>query len=429
MYVLLIAFLTFSSLLFAVSPDSLIVSTGNDWYTLGLGNNLDDGLSFGGQVQVTEKNLQLNVATWAITDKIENLRRYDQFRADVSYALHASYQGFLISAKPGIGFLAAGNFGFATMQNSYHTIIGRDRILLDYESPSLLVYPMIGATGTFSRKTGMIETGTKGTYDHAIGWETSLSATCFVSLGSVLTIEAGYLSVTNRYTDWETHNKLSKGYTGPILAYRFDGGLFQTDWIFHEEGQTSYGTFGIDVMQIFAPKTYKETDFTFSSGFLYDVFGQQNRLFSFSSHGVVFEIKHMNGPMFNALDQQDKRITIASYMAGYRKEFSDTGFIRPYWTLLAGIQRYNLNENYKDTKLEALRPTLGLESGLLIAPEGTWVAGDNSYRFNLALSLQYVFKTEEIRSIDADFAPHAGNWIVMAGFVLEINHDLQGPVA
>lgn len=424
MHFLLIAFLTFSCPLFAFSPDSLIASTGNDWYTLGLGNNLDDGLSFGGQVQVTEKTLQLNVALWAITDKIENQSRYDQLTADVSYGLASSYRGFLFSARPKLGCIAAGNFGLGTMQNVFHTWIGRDRLFLAYETPSLLVYPTFGSEFAVSGQLGNFETGVKGDYDRAIGWETSLSATFFVSLGSVLTVEAGYLSVTNQFTDWETHNKLSEGYTGPILAYRFDGGLFQTDWIFHEAGETSYGTLGIDVMQFFVPKTYKETDFTFGSGFLYDTFGQQNRLFSLSTHDFVFEIKHKNGPMFNALDQQDKRITIASYMAGYRKEFIDTGFIRPYWTLLAGIQRYNLNENYRDTKLEALRPTLGLESGLLIAPAGTWVTGSDSYRLNLAVSLQYVFKTEAIQAMDADFAPHAENWIVMAGFVLEINHDL-----
>ncbi|AEV28743.1 hypothetical protein SpiGrapes_0917 [Sphaerochaeta pleomorpha str. Grapes] len=423
-YFLLITFLSFSNLLFAFSPDSLIVGTGNDWYTLGLGVNLDDGLSFGGQLQATEKNLQLNAAIWAITDKVENLKRYDLGKADISYALHSSYQGFLVSAKPKLGFLAVGNFGLATIQNTFHTWIGRDRLFLDYETPYSLLYATIGSDFTLSRRLGIIETGVKGTYDKVIGWETNRSATFFISLGSVLTIQAGYLSVVNQFTGWETHNKLSESYTGPILAYRFDGGLFQTDWIYHGSGQTSYGTLGLDVMQFFAPKTYKETDFTFSSGFLYDTLGQQNRLFSLSFHGVVFEIKHMNGPMFNAFDQQDKRITIASYMVGYSRECTDTGFVRPYGKFLAGIQRYNLNENYTDTKIEELRPTLGIESGLLIAPEGTWVTGNNSYRLNLVLSLQYVFKTEAIQAIDADFAAHAENWILMAGFALEIDHDL-----
>jgi hypothetical protein len=421
---LLIILLSAISQLYSFSPDSLILGTGNDWYTLGLGNNLDDGLSYGSQLQATEGNFQLDAAIWGLTDKIVDQKRYDLVKSALSYTFVTDKQGFSFSVKPQLGFLSVGNFGLATIQNTVHRLIARDELNLAYESNSQLSFCAIGADLSVSRQLGVFETGIKGSYDNAIGWETNLAGAFFVDIGSVLTIQAGYLSVFNQFTDWETHNKLSASYTGPVFSYRFDGGLFQTDWIYHQTGQTSYGTFGLDVMQFWAPKTYENTDFTFSSGFLYDVFGQQNRLFSLTYHNIVFEIKHKNGPMFNALDQQDKRMTIASYLAGYTWEFTDTGFVRPYGKVLAGLERYNLNYNYTETQIEELRPTIGIESGLVIAPEGTWVTGNDSYQLNLALSLQYVFNTEAIQAVDSDFAAHAKPWLFMAGFVLEINHDI-----
>jgi hypothetical protein len=411
--------------LFADSLDSLVLETGNDWYTLGLGNNLDDQVSYGGNLLLTQGNLGLEVALYGITDKIENQKRYDLLEASLSYALATTFQGFQVSAIPTVGITVSGNLGSQTVQNLIHTWLSRDLLTLTYEDDTQLYSPALGTSISIAYPFKVFDLGLEASYDLSIGWEQSAYAGAFVGIGDVLQGHLGYLWVDPLETDWDTHTLLSTNYTGLTLSYSFDGGLFQTSWVYHATGKTSYGSFGLDIMQFFAPKVYEHTDFTFSSGFLYDLQGQQNRLFSLTYKHIVFEIKHKNGPLFNLMEEQDTRMTIASWMGGYSKEFTDSGFVRPYGKFLVGLERYNLNYNYTESVIEELRPTVGIESGVILFPEGLLVTGSDTYRLKLSFSLQYIFGTEEIQAVDSDFAPHVTPWLFMAGIAFDIGHDLQ----
>jgi hypothetical protein len=412
-------------MLFSASLDSLVLETGNDWYTLGLGNNLDDQVSFGSDLRLTQDNLELDVALYGITDKIENQKRYDLLEASLFYDFSTTFKGLEVSVIPTVGITVSGNLGFQAVQNLIHTLLSRDLLSLTYEDDTQLYFPALGAAVSVAYPYGFFDLGLEASYDISIGWEQAAYAGAFVRIGDVLQWRAGYLWVDPLDTDWDTHTLISTSYTGPTLSYSFDGGLFQTSWVYHDTGKTSYGSFGLDVMQFFAPKVYEHSDFTFSAGFLYDLQHQQNRLLSLTYKHFVFEIKHKNGPLFNLMEEQETRMTIASWMGGYSKEFTDSGFVRPYGKFLVGLERYNLNYNYTESVIEELRPTVGIESGVILFPEGLLVTGSDTYRLKLSFSLQYIFGTEEIQAVDSDFAPHVTPWLFMAGIAFDIGHDLQ----
>jgi hypothetical protein len=412
-------------MLFSASLDSLVLGTGNDWYTLGLGNNLDDQLSYGSNLSLTQDNLRIDVSLTGITDKIENQKRYDLLEASFVYDFSTTFKGFRFSAIPEAGFTVSGNLGSQDVQNLIHTWLSRNLLFLTYEDNSQLFFPSLGAAVSIAYPYGVFDFGLETSYNLTMGWEKAAYTGGFVDIGGVLLGQAGYLWVDPLATDWDTHKLITTSYTGLTLSYSFDGGLFQTSWVYHGTGKTSYGSFGLDIMQLFAPKVYEQSDFTFSTGFLYDLQHQQNRLFSLTYRNFVFEIKHKNGPLFNLMEEQDTRMTVASWMAGYSKEFASSGFIRPYGKFLAGIERYNLNYNYTESVIEELRPTLGIETGVILFPEGLLVTGSDTYRLRLSLSLQYVFNTEEIQAVDENFAPHATPWLFMVGLAFDIGHDLQ----
>ncbi|NBK23792.1 MAG: hypothetical protein EOM68_17400, partial [Spirochaetia bacterium] len=106
---------------------SLSLGTGNDWYTMGLGYNQDDGLSFGAEVQLSlDSGLSIQLDALAYTDRIISQRRFDVMTASVSYpfTFHTTMLETVIS--PAVGLTITGNLGFQDIQNSYHDLIGRD---------------------------------------------------------------------------------------------------------------------------------------------------------------------------------------------------------------------------------------------------------------------------------------------------------------
>jgi hypothetical protein len=410
--------------LVATPVDRLSFAIGNDWYTMGLGNNLDDRLSYGSQFGLSIDNFDLDFSIGGITDKIENGRRYDLAQLALSYSTVMPVGKLFVSATPQVGIVVAGNLGSQAIQNAVHRFLDLDELFLVYESDSLLWAPQLGFSTSIYGKQGQGSAGIDLSWSTAFGWETDLYAGLFLDLGSVLWIGGGYSFVANGSDDWITHDMVSDSYTGMTLSYRYDGGIFQTDWIYHATEGISYGSFGVDIADFWAPKTYRETDFTFSSGFLRGMLGHRNRLFSLEYRSFVMVTMHKNGPLANLPDEQETRMTVASWMVGYQYEFFETDWVRPFGRLLAGVERYDLDHDYDQSVIEELRPTIGLEGGVSLVPEGLLVTGDDTYRIRLLFSLQYVFGTQSIREMDDDFALHATSWIFMFGATFEIGHDL-----
>ena len=408
--------------LFSFPLKNLQLGTGNDWYTLGLGDNLDDGLSFGGHVWATAQNdLDFHLDLLGYTDRLESQLRYDEVQVTGRYPLRFEYLPFVFSLIGQAGFILEGNLSFAFMQNSFHKAINRIPVNLTYEKEAFDAHLFLGGTFTGEVPFSWGDFGLEISYLHTFDWESKLQMLAVFHLSEALSLKGGYTLMTD-YAEGVAHRKMLSCFTGPTFAYSFDGGLFFNSWVYHQKSGASYGIFGIDVMDLFQSRQFKKKDFTYSMGFFYDMQGQQNRSFSLTNDRLIVEIRHKNGPLFNAMDEQGKRMNIASCMVGYSQKLFTSEMVHPYVKVMGGFERFNFEVNYT-TKIESTLPVLGIEGGVQLGRSGLWVTGFESYRPRLMASLHYVFCTGSLPVVDEDFAAHTGPWILMFGFAIDIEHD------
>ncbi|NLK07026.1 MAG: hypothetical protein GX315_11765 [Spirochaetales bacterium] len=403
---------------------SLSLGTGNDWYTMGLGYNQDDGLSFGAEVQLSlDSGLSIQLDALAYTDRIISQRRFDVMTASVSYpfTFHTTMLETVIS--PAVGLTITGNLGFQDIQNSYHDLIGRDPVLLAYDDCTQDTHPYLSLTAISGHFFDSLFLGLGLDAKVIPTWEYSISSSMYFAYHDILTVQLGYEEKWGKNL-YPTQKTQEERYEGLKLGYTYDGGLLQTFYTTYLTSGYSYGGFAFDVLSFSVPKTFKQNDFSFSTGFLYDELGQQSRLFAFSFGNVSFETQHKNGPMFNRMEDQADRLNIGLWTIAYQMGPENTKSLAlPYAKLLAGLQRFNLQQDYTTTLSEELRPIVGLEVGLRIGKRGQWVSGNQSYRFRLATSVHYVLFHNTIPKI-ADFEEHTGPLLFRFGLVIDVEHDL-----
>lgn len=426
---LLLLLITLASPAIALSVTSLSLGSGNDWYTMGLGYNQDDGLSFGGYTTATfDNNLVLNAEVKAFTDRIQSNTRHDEVQISASYPFF-----FQVSPRTGIslvgsaGLVLSGNLGMQAIQNTFHSLISRDAITLVYYDDHIVLHPLLSvrAQGGWLYEHALLGVELGFSYVHR--WEQSLQANLFLSYASLLSIRFGYLAKNIEGTD-PSQVIQKERYEGLRLSFTYDGGLLETSFYSFLQSAYSYGSFGFNPLSLLWPKTYRTTDFTFTSGILYNLLGHQNRLIAFSFGPISFETRHTNGPLLNRWEDQNDRMNIGSWLFGYRVlQENELSMLNFYGKLLAGLWRFNLQQNFITTLVEEVRPGIGIEAGLRIGTKRWWVIGNSSYHPRIALSLYYVFGTESIKDhvVIDDFEAHAGPLIVMAGIAIDIDHDLS----
>ncbi len=427
---LLLCILCFLMPAFGLSVTSISVGTGNDWYTMGLGYNQDDGLSFGAYGSaIFDNGLRLASEIKGYTDRISSKHRHDELHIRASYPFFFSVSPHIgISTVGSAGVVLAGDIGLQTIQNSFHSLIGRDYISLEYSRDGFSVHPLL----ELAAQAGWLENNTLVGLElgvsYARRWEQSLYANALLSYGSALTLRLGYLAKQGEDSDLSQASQVQR-YRGLRLAFTYDGQLFEMKYFSFLQSGFSYGSYGVNPLALHYPKTYQHTDFTFSSGILYNLEGHQNRLTAFGFGPFTFETRHTNGPMLNRWEDQNDRMNLGSWLFGYRVFLNgETAPFRLYVKALAGLRRFNLQQNYTTTIVEELRPSIGIETGIRLGGECWWIIGNTSYHPRLALSLHYVFGTDSIRDsliTIEEFKPHTGPFILTAGLILDIDHDLS----
>ena len=395
---------------------------------MGLGYNQDDGHSFGAYASATFDNgLILKSEIKGFTDRLESSHRHDELHISASYP-------FLFEVSPQIGIslvgsaavVLAGDLDLQNIQNSFHSLIGRDPINLVYHQDRFTIHPSLGLSSQIGWLTARTLMGLELGLSYAHLWEQTLQANIFLAYGSLITVRLGYIARNIEGSD-PSQVIQEERYEGLRLAFTYDGLLFQTSFSSFLQSGFSYGAFALNPLALYKPKTYRETDFTFTAGILYNTQGHQNRLIAFSFGPISFETRHTNGPMLNRWEDQNDRMNLGSWLIGYRFFFTrDATLFNPYAKVLAGLKRFNLQQNYTTTVVEEIRPAIAIETGIRIGTEDWWVIGNTSYHPRFAVSLHYVFGTDSIRENPAigDFEPHTGPWVLMAGIVLDIDHDL-----
>ena len=410
--------------LHATTLTHLHIGMGNDFYTMGLGDNLDDGLSYGGHLMVAvQDKVFLKLDALGFTDRISSASRYDQININLSTPLSLALGPFIYTLTPLVGMSLEGDFGFDGLQNNLHRSIGLPALTIPYDRTEANAHLTLGSTIQAMVPLGWIQVGLEGSYTHIFGWENSTQGLALIKLGNALTLKAGFSSMHDVANEGPAHHIMMERLSGPTFSYYFDGGLVNNSWIYHLNSKASYGVFGIDVMQLFQPVTYDHSDFTYSLGAMYDMLGHQNKSFSLAFGPIVIQTRHKSGPMRNDLAHPYRRMTVASWMFGYQKEWEATSIIYPYLKTFWGFQRFNLQEPSAAVVIEEVKATVSLETGIRFGRDGQWVAKNNSYRPRLSATIQYVFDTKEIKATDPAFSKHAGPWIFLVGIGLDIGHD------
>lgn len=396
---------------------------GNDYYTMGLGDNLDDGLSFGSRFMIAfQDKIFLKIDFSGFTDKFSTQYRYDQSNINLYAPLGFTLGPFISTFTPLVGMTFEGDFGFDMIQNNHHQMINLPTLDLTYDNAETNTHLNLGSAIQAMLPLGWVQVGFEASYLHTFGWENSIQTLAVIKLGGALTLKGG-ISFMEDFEDGLAHAKMMDRMSGPTFSYFFDGGLITNSWIYHVNSGASYGVVGIDIMPLFQPVTYDHTDSTYSLGTLFDMLGHQNNTFSLAFGPITWQIRMKDGPMKNDQKDPQRRMTVASWMIGYQKEWEATNLVYPYLEGLWGFKRFHLQKSQFNDMIEEIKATVALECGIKFGREGQWVAKNNCYRPRLSASIQYVFDTKFLIAMDDTFAKHVGPWVFFIGFGLEIGHD------
>ncbi len=404
---------------------SLSLGKNNDWYTMGLGHNHDDGLSFGSTVEAEfSSSLVLRLQSGGYTDRLVSMMRYDVTSLSASYPFSYPAGKTEFTFTPSVAVVSSGNLGFEKAQNFLHGLIDRDPLTLPYTTEEATFHPALGARIALSYGLPGLTFAFDLNYEYAHQWEQVFNGNLSLRFGTYLSLQVGYL-FRNTSDICPVHQLMVDRYQGATLSYQWDGGLLQTQFISYLQTGRSFGGFSLDILSLGKPKQFRYADFIFSTGFLYDLNGQQNRLFSFTYKKYSLEIRHKNGPMFNHMEDQNDRLNVGSYMVGYAWSTPLFPNVEPYAKLLAGVQRFNLQKDFTTTVIESLHPTVAVEIGMKGLGIPGWVIERQNYRLRFTSTLQYVFNVGTIAEIDPYFSEHTGPWILMTGIVIDVEHDRE----
>ena len=391
---------------------------------MGLGYNHDDGRSYGLHVDSEfESGFLLQLDAEGYTDRIASQKRYDLITIMGSYPFSITHEQSYLSFTGSLGLILSGNLGFAWVQNSYHDFIRRDPVTISYYNDETRIHP----AASLHAEAGVVRKdhrfGLYFDYGIAGGWEQKTTGGLTFTT-SVVSLQAGYLKrwISYCYPCQETQ---ADRYSGLILGYTHNGGLLSSFYTSYLDSGFSYGGFSFDILSLQRPKHFSHADITVSTGFLYDLIGQQNRLFAFSFGQMSFEIKHKNGPMFNHMEDQNDRLNIGFWMIGYSYDIGRLDFGIPYVKLQGGIGRYNLQKDFTQTIVETMLPTVALEVGLRHLFNASLFVDRQHYTIRFVTVLHYLPFRPTIPSGYEDFSKHSDHLTLQLGVVFDIAHDLS----
>lgn len=423
--IVLLSILLVLSTLHAATLEHLRITTGNDWVSLGVGNSKDDGLSYSIHlIAQWDTLLELRLDVVGLTDQAHTDRRYDIAQLMVRRAHHLYEAGpWSIDVTPFAGLLLSGNLGFQGAQNLLHTIVNRQKVFLEYELNYPLLHPTVGLEPQLRFDSDSHALSLSTTMIHTPRWENSVDLLLQWGYQSTFTAGVGYEAVWGA-TPFQSQELLQVTYRGLYLSSTYNGSLFGVTYRTYLTSGFSYGTFGVNVLSLSRPKTYRSRDLTVSSGLFYDLNGFHTYLSSLTIRGVTIETRYSNGVIEPGEAYRRHRRNIAMWSVGYRWEFgSDTAIVHPSIGLYGGVKRFNLTKNYSEVLIDTYRAAVGIETSLALGRREAWIIENTSYSLRFALGLQYVLGPP-VPSVHPKYDKFSSPWMLLLGIVLDIDHDL-----
>ncbi|MDY0304083.1 MAG: hypothetical protein RBQ65_05450 [Sphaerochaeta sp.] len=412
------------SIVLPLTPASLILGTGNDWITMGFGNNEDDGHSFSvyGATRF-DNGLLLSIDIDGYTDQQTIHKRYSTLNLALSYPFSFQpWPNVELSLSPTVGVHLAGNLGLEAVQNLLHRILGRDEVALPEAYQELKVMALMAASASASVSLGSHRLGVSALASSVPLWESRFDFSLYYQIGKLITIGVGY-HLPIAHDDHPVRSIDLAQSHGFYLSSLYQTPLIQTTWIIWPGTGFSWGGFGIDVLSFGQPKRFVHADLSTVSGIYYDTEGFQTRISALLFRGFLLQVHYSNGPTAKG---SIYRRNIGMWSLGWQWEpFDEHALLRPSLSLLAGVKRYNLNMNLSQVIIDEIRPAIGIEAGLGLGRKNGWVVGSSAYHFRLGVALHYTFAVSSLTAPDPRWDRIAQPWTLIFGLALQIDHDLD----
>ncbi len=300
---LTVAIMLFVAILLPLGATSLVIGTGNDWITMGFGNNTDDGHSFSVSAHAAfDTGLSLLFDLDGYTDQRETAMRYSTLSLSLSYpfSFHP-HPNLALTLSPLGGVHLSGDLGLQALQNLLHRILGRDEVFLTEAYDGVRAMVTLGANAQVSLTMGSHRLGARVAATTVPEWESRLDLSLLYQVEEMLTVGVGYLA-------------------------RFDHD--------HHPVRT------LSVAHFTQPKRFATSDLSTVSGIYYDRNGYQMRVSGLLYRGFLLQVHYSNGPTEKGAAL---RRNIGAWSVGWQWEpFSASAFLRPSISLFAGLKRYNL---------------------------------------------------------------------------------------
>lgn len=421
---LTVAIMLFVAILLPLGATSLVIGTGNDWITMGFGNNTDDGHSFSVSAHAAfDTGLSLLFDLDGYTDQRETAMRYSTLSLSLSYpfSFHP-HPNLALTLSPLGGVHLSGDLGLQALQNLLHRILGRDEVFLTEAYDGVRAMVTLGANAQVSLTMGSHRLGARVAATTVPEWESRLDLSLLYQVEEMLTVGVGYLARFDH--DHHPVRTLSVAQSqGLYLFSSYHSPLLNTAWAIWPETGFSWGSFGIDVLAFTQPKRFATSDLSTVSGIYYDRNGYQMRVSGLLYRGFLLQVHYSNGPTEKGAAL---RRNIGAWSVGWQWEpFSASAFLRPSISLFAGLKRYNLIKDYTTPVIEAILPAIGIEAGVGLGKKDAWIVGDSAYHFRLAVALHYTFESGSLVACDPQWERIARPLTLLFGLVLQIDHDLS----
>jgi len=407
----------------AAAVERLLLSTGNDAISLGLGNNQDDGKSFSLTLSlVTASGLVIDTAVTGFTDQKVSQSRYDTVTAHLSYpftfTLPAPWQ---VVIAPTLAITLIGSFGLEDVQNLLHSFKHKKPVVLPAPNGNLDAHIGAGLETTlyYQLGPGRLSLGLRG--DHRIGWESEVDAHIGYELGGAVSAAFGYHH-TKGHCGYPKQCMQEEQYSGFFFSADWNAHLLFTSYRYYPHSGFSFGFIGIDALAFLRPQTYQKSDLTVTHGLFYEVDGNPLRLGGIEVANTVLTLLYISGPI-----DASHRFNIGQYSLSYRWQLlKSSRYLHPSLQAGAGVKRYNLVQGFDQPMLEEVRPVLTVEAAVGLGSTPLWIVANTAYSLRVGASLTYVFATGSLHTGVLEYDRHTKAWVFLLGITLAVDHDLSG---
>lgn len=455
-------------------PQSFMVGAGNDRWSGGMSFDYDDQLSFAEYFSLEAPAWELHVNMlgitnrgwqkgWSVSDpslKGDGNRiagRYDVTEILLSFPLElVENPWFFLDVEPYLGVSVIGRQDYVVLQNTVHRILGMAQVDLDYETSSNKPYASLGGTVSAGGAIPLswrtrLALGVKGTFYNNIGFNYRQHADVFVSVegwnrglccgdeGDLLSFAVGY-TWTQTQSDWTTAILYDEYMQGVTLSYEVNAGFLRLGYSSCLDTRRGYGTVVVDVMSLFKPSRWYESDVILSLGKLslmditfFDV-GLELPL-GYSNFSFVIRNRYVSGnPSYaeNASTGRDPALSgrfqrnYDGVLLGAKYSFDSyatRGFVTPYVVVSSGVMRWeavnlvnmnetlmvsdtlvrNYNHSYSTGRLCSF--AMDLELGISLLPQGLLSSSRTTFQFNLNAGVTFIHNPGEVARLLESYTP------------------------